>query len=111
KDARCEQLGEVCLIDPGTAFAAALRGLVLVTQTLVMKREVVAKVRFAEDLLPGPEDIFFQWEIAHGGARLAYLPRPHVVYWAHGENLTCAGGTGDTRSKLSLFLAYEQMTK
>jgi glycosyltransferase involved in cell wall biosynthesis len=108
---RHERLGEAYLLDPPTVFAAGLGGFTLVTQTLVMKREVVEKVRFAEDLLPGPEDIFFQWELAYGGVRMAYLPEPHVVYWAHGDNLTLAGGTGDVRGKLPLFLAYEQMTK
>jgi hypothetical protein len=105
---RYGRLEDACAFEPDGLFESALGGSPLTTQTIVMRRALLDRVRFDEDLLAG-EDILFHLELAHCRAKVAHLPRVHVTYWAHGGNLTCAAGLGDVRSKLPLFLAYAQM--
>jgi glycosyltransferase involved in cell wall biosynthesis len=107
---RHRQLEDAVCFEPETLFDTAMRLPIITTQTMVMRRAVLSQVRFDESLPPGPEDAFFHLELAYQRTKVAHLPRTHVTYWAHNGNLSCAGGLGDMRSKLPLFLAFEQMT-
>jgi glycosyltransferase involved in cell wall biosynthesis len=106
---RYRKVEDASCFEPDSLFETAMRLPIIITQTMVMKREVLSRVRFDESLAPGPEDSFFHLELAYRRVKVAHLPRVHVTYWAHGENLSCAGGQADARSKLPLFLAFEQM--
>lgn len=63
----------------------------LVTQTLVIRRSAVPDLRFPEDLRIG-EDLYFQFDLASRRPGIAAIKHPHVIYWAHEENTTAAGG-------------------
>jgi glycosyltransferase involved in cell wall biosynthesis len=101
-------LEDAVVFDRETLFETAFVRPILRTQTMVMKREVLSHVRFDEELPPGPEDDLFHLEIAYQKFNVAYLPRFHVTYWAHGENLTCCAGISQIADRIPLFLGFEQ---
>jgi glycosyltransferase involved in cell wall biosynthesis len=101
------RLEDLYCFAPDTLFETAMRRSIITTQTMVMKREVLTRVRFDESLPPGPEDALFHLELAHEKIKVGHLQRCHVVYWAHGSNLTSAGGQGNLASKLPLLFAFE----
>ncbi len=103
-----EMLDEAMLFDREAVFDLSLERSIMTTQTLVLRRQLLDEVRFPEDLPPGPEDMFFQYELAFRKPGIAFLNDVHVIYWAHGDNLTLAGDVGDAKSKVPLFLAFEQ---
>jgi glycosyltransferase involved in cell wall biosynthesis len=106
---RYDVLEKACCFHSDGLFDTALGFPIITTQTMVIRRDVLAAVRFDESLPPGPEDVFFHLELAYRRAKVAHLQEYHVTYWAHGDNLTLAGGTGDPASKFRLFAAYEKM--
>lgn len=102
----------IFIFDAADQFEASLRTTLLTTQTIVLCKRVVEKIRFAEDLPPGPEDVFFQQQIAYEGFRIGRIPETHLTYWAHGDNLTVAGGQNNPAKIVSLteaFLAADRM--
>jgi glycosyltransferase involved in cell wall biosynthesis len=105
---RHSRLEDAFLLHPTGLFEVALHHAPVTIQTAVIRRALLDRIRFDEELLAG-EDILFQLELAYHQAKIAHLPRVHVTYWAHGGNLSCAGGLSDARAKLPVFLAFEQM--
>jgi glycosyltransferase involved in cell wall biosynthesis len=106
---RYERLEDACLFDPEALFEMSLQRSLVITQTMVGTRELFNQIRFDEELPPGPEDRLFHLEVAYHRKNVAHLPECHVTYWAHGDNLTCCGGTRDPAASIPLFLAYEQL--
>jgi glycosyltransferase involved in cell wall biosynthesis len=106
---RHHRLEDACVFDPVRLFESALLYSPMTTQTIVMRRALLNRVRFDEDLLAG-EDILFQLELAYGQAKVAHLPRIHVTYWAHGGNLTSPAGLGNPANMIPVSLAFETAT-
>jgi len=102
---RCE---EAWVFDPHRIFDELFEHGILVTQTIVMRASRLNAVRFREELPPGPEDHFFQMELARDQVRCAYLNDVHVIYWAHGENLTVSGGIAHPRKIEQLYKTYQK---
>jgi len=104
------RLESAYVFNPATLFDEVLRRPFITTQAMVMHRALLDRVRFDEEIPPGPEDRAFHLELAYHQAKVAHLQSHHVTYWAHGENLSISGGLQDPSTKLPLFLAFEVAT-
>ncbi len=110
--AAIRQEGQVWLFDPEKSFDLILHGEGLITtQTIVMRRNWLQRIRFREELPPGPEDFFFQLELTNSGIKIGHFADVHLTYWAHGDNLTTAGGISNPAKIASLFQTYQVQYK
>ena len=100
---------ELWIIEPEDSFNRLFDDGILVTQTLLIRAETLGDLRFREELPPGPEDHYFQLELAARRIRAGVLNDPHVIYWAHGDNLTTCGSEKMHPRKVEmLFKTYQK---
>ncbi len=95
------------LFNPDALFETSLQRRILTQQTIVIKRELAARIGYEEGLPPGPEDHFFHRQLAFSRCKVAHLQEYHVIYWAHADNLTNAGAMRRPSELQSTFKAYE----
>jgi glycosyltransferase involved in cell wall biosynthesis len=99
---------QLWIVEPEDSFNRLFDDGILVTQTLVIRASSLGDLRFCEELPPGPEDHYFQLELAASRVRIGVLDEPHVIYWAHGDNLTtCGGGAAPPRKLEKLYKTYQ----
>jgi glycosyltransferase involved in cell wall biosynthesis len=101
-------LEECCLVDPDRLLDVLLqRGPFAFQITWVGKREMFEGIPWAEDILGG-EDCLYVLELGRHKTRIGHLQKPHVIYWAHEDNVSNYGDTHGPERRIKVWLMFEK---
>lgn len=87
-----KKIGECYALDKQETFNKQLRSRVITTQTIVGKASLLKENRWNE-LLGAAEDNLHNLELSYKDICIGHMSDYHVIYWAHGGNLSNATGT------------------
>jgi glycosyltransferase involved in cell wall biosynthesis len=97
------KLEDAYVFNADTLFDITLRYGIITIQTVVCKRDILDTIKFDESILV-QDDIMLSLELARRKVKIAHLQEYHLIYWAHGENLTTSGDIKNPDKIIKIYL-------